>query len=70
MLLWIVYVVLENILEIPRGGVQKDTISEGVGWGWLLEVFFRGAPSKTGELSKTNSCSIEQAISYFTVNDL
>ena len=29
-----------------------------------------GAPSKTGELSKTNSCSVEQAISYFTVNDL
>ena len=29
-----------------------------------------GAWSKTGELSKTNSCSVEQAISYFTVNGL
>ena len=37
---------------------------------WLLEVFFSGAPSKTDELSKTNSRSVEQAISYFTLNDL
>ena len=28
---------------------------------------FPGAPSKTGELSKTNSRSVEQALSYFTV---
>ena len=31
---------------------------------------FPGAPSKTGELSKTNSCSVEEAISCFTVNGL
>ena len=37
------------------------------GWGWPLEVFFLRAPSKIGELSKTNSCSLEHAISYFTV---
>ena len=36
--------------------------------GWPLEVFFHGVPSKIGELLKTNSCSVEQAISYFTVN--
>ena len=29
-----------------------------------------GAWSKTGDLSKTNSCSVEQAISYFTVHGL
>ena len=31
---------------------------------------FPGASSKTDELSKTNCCSVEQAISYFTVNSL
>ena len=31
---------------------------------------FPGAPSKAGELSKTNSRSVEQALSYFTVDDL
>ena len=40
----------------------------GGGGGWPLKVFFPGAPSKIGELLKTNSCSVEQAISYFTVN--
>ena len=28
---------------------------------------FPGAPSKAGELSKTNIRSVEQALSYFTV---
>jgi len=37
------------------------------GWGWPLEVFFPGASSKIGEVFKTNSCSLEHAISYFTV---
>ena len=40
------------------------------GWGWFLEVFFPGIPSKFNKLSKTNSCSVEQAISYFAVNGL
>ena len=51
------------------GGVQKEEISKGVG-GWLLRVFFLGVLSKIGKLSKTNSCFVEQAISYFTVNSL
>ena len=34
-------------------------------WGWPLEVFL---PSKIGELLKTNSCSVEQAVSCSTVN--
>ena len=32
--------------------------------------FFSGASSKIGELLKTSSCSVEQAISCFTVNSL
>ena len=36
-------------------------------WGWPLEVFFPGTPSKIGELLKTNSCSVQQAVSCFTV---
>ena len=32
--------------------------------------FFTGGPSKIDELLKTNSFSIEQAISYLTVNSL
>ena len=39
----------------------------GGGGRWLLEG---GDPSKTGELSKTNSRSVEQTLSYFTVDDL
>ena len=31
---------------------------------------FSGAPSKTGELPKTNSLSVEQASRYCTVNGL
>ena len=40
------------------------------GWGWFLEVFCPGIPSKINKLSKTNSCSVEQAVSYFAVNGL
>ena len=36
-------------------------------WGWPLEVFFPGTLSKIGELLKPNSCSVEQAVSCFTV---
>ena len=32
--------------------------------------FFSVSPSKTGELSKTNSRTAEQALSHFTVDDL
>ena len=54
--------------EIPRGGegerqFKNEVISEGVG------VAFRGvfpeALCKIGELLKSNSCSVEQAVSYF-----
>ena len=54
--------------EIPRGGeggrqFKNEAISEGVG------VAFRGvfpeALGKIGELLKSNSCSVEQAVSYF-----
>ena len=54
--------------EIPRGGegrrqVKNEAISEGV------RVVFRGvfpeALGKSGELLKSNSCSVEQAVSYF-----
>ena len=31
---------------------------------------FQGAPSNTGVLLKTNSFSVEQALSCFTVDDL
>ena len=33
-----------------------------------FEVFFPGAQSKIGKLLKSNSCFVEQAIFYFTVN--
>ena len=51
------------------GGSKKDAISEGVG-GVASRGLFPGVPSKAGELSKTNSRSVEQALSYFTVDDL
>ena len=54
-------------MKIQRVGGSKRRQLVG-GWGWPLEVFFPGAPSKISELLKTNSCSVEQAISYFTVN--
>ena len=51
-----------------EGGVSKRMQFPGelgvvVSWG-----LFPGALSKTGKLLKTNSCSVEQAGSYFTVN--
>ena len=54
--------------EISRGGeggrrFKNEAISDGVG------VVFRGvfleALGKIGELLKSNSCSVEQAVSYF-----
>ena len=42
--------------EIPRGGGGSE--------------FFPGAPSKIHELLKTIGCSVEQVISYLTVNSL
>ena len=44
-----------KILREGRGGVQKETIFEGVEVGWPLESFFLGgeAPSKIDE--QTNS---------------
>ena len=49
-----------------RGGSKRWPFPSR--WGWLLEVFFTGGWSKIGGLLETNSCSVEQAISYFTVN--
>ena len=46
-------------------GVQKDAIFEGVSGGGGSWGLFPGALSKTGKLLKTNSCSVEQAGSYF-----
>ena len=48
------------------GGVQKETISEGVG-DCLLRFFFPGGLGEIGELFINNSFSVEQAINYFTV---
>ena len=54
--------------EVPRGGergrqLKNKAISEGVG------VAFRGVfpevLGEIGELLKSNSCSVEQAVSYF-----
>ena len=58
--------------EIPRrGGVQKETISEGPGGGGrCLQRFFPGGLSKIAGLLTNNSFSVEQAISYFTVTDV
>ena len=43
----------------------------GGGGGWVASrEFFPGAPSKIDELLKSNSCSVEQAVSYLTVNSL
>ena len=63
-------VIPENI-HTPRRGQRKfrgEGAPEGGnfrgsgGGGWFLEVFFPGVTSKIGKLSKTNSCSVEQAI--------
>ena len=41
-----------------------------MGVGVVSRGLFPGIPSKINKLSKTNSCSVEQAISYFAVNGL
>ena len=56
----------QRIFRGERG--PKGCNLRGGGGGFLR--IFPGAPSKTGELSKTNSCSVEEAISYFAVNGL
>ena len=50
-------------------GIQKEAISWGGGGGASRE-FFPGPSSKIDDFLKTNSCSVEQAISYLTVNSL
>ena len=59
--------------EIPRGGGSKRRPflrgGGGAGGGGVASrEFFPGSPCKIDELLKTNSCSVEQAISYLTVN--
>ena len=57
--------------EIQRGGGSRRwKFLRGWGGGLLLEVFFPGAQGNIVKLSKPNSCSVEQAISYFAANDL
>ena len=51
-------------------GIQKEAISEGVGRRVASPEFFPETLSKIDELLKTVSCSVEQAISYLTVNSL
>ena len=71
-------VVPENIHTLPTEGngnsegrgVQKTQFPRGWGGGMASWGLFPGAPSKTSELSKTNSCSVEQVLSYLTVNGL
>ena len=57
----------------PHGGKRKFRGDEGSKmrqfprwWGWPLEIFSPEAPSKIGELLKTKSCSLHQAVSCFT----
>ena len=54
------------------GGGQKGGNFRGGGGGRGVSYreFFPWAPSKIAELLKTGSCSVEQAISCFTVNSL
>ena len=62
-----------RVREIPRGGVSKRMQFQrewGAGGGVVSWGLFPGALSKTGKLLKANSCSVEQAGSYFTVNGL
>ena len=56
--------------EIPRGGGSKNTQFLTRWGGSFVMSFSRDEISTTGEFSKTNSCSVELAISYFTVNGL
>ena len=39
-------------------------------WNSEYRGLFPGAPSKTSDSSKANSPSVEQTLSYFTVDDL
>ena len=55
-------------MEIQRveGSKRRQLL---LGWGdGLSRSFFQGFRVTIGELLKTNSCSVEQAISYFTAN--
>ena len=53
----------------PRGGLLGGGGGgRGGGGGVASREFFPGSPCKIDELLKTNSCSVEQAISYLTVN--
>ena len=58
--------------EIPRGGGSKrrQLLGGGGGGGVASREFFPGTSSKIDDFLKTNSCSVEQAISYLTVNSL
>ena len=53
-------------IQRERGGGCKGGNFRGGGGGGSRS-FFKGVLSKIGELLKTNSCSVEQAISYFTL---
>ena len=58
-----------RVREIVREGVSKR-MQFPREWGVVSWGLFPGALSKTGKLLKTNSCSVEQAGGYFTVNSL
>ena len=60
---------LRTAMEIPgEGGSNRTQFPKG--WGVASRGLFSGAQSKTGEISKTNILSVEQASSYCTVNGL
>ena len=66
---------LNAVVPPPHGGQRKFRGEEGpkgghfrVGGGGFSRSFFTGGWSKIGGLLETNSCFVEQAISYFTVN--
>ena len=52
-----------------EGGPKGRNFRWGDG-GSGFSRFFSVSPSKTGELSKTNNRTAEQALSHFTVDDL
>lgn len=55
------------LMILGPDGVQNEAVFEGVGvWGGFLKSFFQGSKQDYAELIKTNSCSVEPAISYFT----
>ena len=53
-----------------RRGVPKGRNFRWGGGGSGFSRFFSVSPSKTGELSKTNRRTAEQALSHFTADDL